>query len=341
MQSQADLTPNASPSHDGHMTSPGQFTNPSQPYYMPESHGSASSEEKIAQDRCLGEIDSTCTEGNSAHGSDISHVQSEHYTEFYPHHSSGLTNFHLHPPLPSIEPLSMNETSDVFAGTSQAYRNNYYPLSGSQLPGYLPGNTERAKEDHHTEIAPLRSGLPNGGSQFVEAKNDEKRISGSPLTSRPDVPSLLPNDEMFSNDPHYRLSFDPSNGTYSGESDMFPPTGHAQIDPERCQADNIDSVTNGYPAEHAQSQYEYPTEHAQSQYNYSTEHAQNIHSHYSIAVPEDNNVIQTFPQNHLGVGQLEVLYDARGRQINELSQQLVAKTDDAERHVRILRHEKV
>lgn len=325
MQSTVDLTPNASPSHDSHVTSPGQFPIPSQPYYKYNPRGSSSLKNKIDTNLDLSqsenESDSTRKEDSSTHSADTSRLHNGRYTEFYPHTAVALTDFHLHPPLPSVEPLSVNETSDVLAGTSQAYRNNYYPLSHSyQLPGnstQMPGNTER---DHHTEISSNPPGVPNGVSQFMQAKNDEKTISGSPM-SRPEIPSNY------------------GNGAY-GESNVILSTGHAQTGSEHYQAD---SVTNGYHAGHTQSQYDLPTEHAQSQYDYSTEHAQNVHPHYSIAAPQDDNqdVIQSFPQSHLGVGQLEVLYDARGRQINELSQQLVAKTDDAERHVRILRHEKV
>ncbi len=39
--------------------------------------------------------------------------------------------------------------------------------------------------------------------------------------------------------------------------------------------------------------------------------------------------------------QLEVLYRARGRKIEQLSREMEAQTQEGERHIRILRHEKV
>ncbi len=133
----------------------------------------------------------------------------------------------------------------------------------------------------------------------------------------------------LSHDLHYTHY---SESDISSYSDNFPtvfsthdPTEHAQTS----------SVTNGYPT---------PISQAKVTTGYTTEHAHYAHSHHDPP-PHDTSSQVTLltPHTHATgrLEQLEILYDARGRQINQLTSQLTANADDSERHIRILRHEKV
>ena len=133
----------------------------------------------------------------------------------------------------------------------------------------------------------------------------------------------------LSHDLHYTHY---SESDISSYSDNFPtvfsthdPTEHAQTS----------SVTNEYPT---------PISQAKVTTGYTTEHAHYAHSHHDPP-PHDTSSQVTLltPHTHATgrLEQLEILYDARGRQINQLTSQLTANADDSERHIRILRHEKV
>ena len=65
----------------------------------------------------------------------------------------------------------------------------------------------------------------------------------------------------------------------------------------------------------------------------------NEHQVTTASVPEIEMMSSSLQQ--MGLRQLGVLYKARGRHIAELTQQISAQAEDNERHIRILRHEKV
>ncbi len=131
-----------------------------------------------------------------------------------------------------------------------------------------------------------------------------------------------------------------SESDISSYSDNFPtmfsthdPTEHA----------HTSSVTNEYlpPTSQAKITSSYS---ADVTTGYATKHTHHTHSHQDPPPPHTSSQVtlltpHTQATNRLE--QLEILYDARGRQINQLTSQLTANADDSERHIRILRHEKV
>ena len=125
------------------------------------------------------------------------------------------------------------------------------------------------------------------------------------------------------------------------------PTGHAQ-----ALSSNVTSVL---PTEYAQALPSnvtsvQPTGHAQVLSSNVTsgkltEHAQYLastaYTNPTTAPPSHDIALTSHTHTPSRQEQLEILYHARGRQINQLTQQLAASAEDSEKHIRILRHEKV
>ena len=159
------------------------------------------------------------------------------------------------------------------------------------------------------------------------------------------------------------LQYVNSQSDVSTYSDCFPTMLSEQTTSEHAQTtvangyprEHPINVTSGHSSEHTQSLSAnvtsvQPTGHAQALLSNVTsekltEHAQYLtstaYAHPTPITPSQDIVLTTHTHTPSRQEQLEILYHARGRQINQLTQQLAASAEDTEKHIRILRHEKV
>ena len=199
-------------------------------------------------------------------------------------------------------------------GTSQAYSNTALPIysnAGHQhLPHEDPQNNLTLSHDIQTESHDLQIGS-HDAHHYTNSESDVSTYSDAFPT-------------MYSSTGHAQTS---------DVAASYPPNiFQAEVIKEQTSKCPPPTVVNSIPSHSTLPTHSEITLSTHSQFPLS------IQSQFPLTTP--SQVPLSTP--HTGqMEQFQILYDARGRRINQLTQQLSATTDDSERHIRILRHEKV
>ncbi len=205
-----------------------------------------------------------------------------------------------------------------FAGTSQAYNNLTLPTTtigagSQQAPRIDTVDNPALSRDRSHDIQTGSHDIQTGSRDLHHYAHSESDVS----SYSDNFPTMYSATEHVST---------------SDVAASYPPNiSHAAvINEQRADHHPPPDVADGYATEHAQhASHTYQDSHTPSQVTHPTP------SQVTHPTPFTSNP----PPGRME--QLQILYDARGRRINQLTQQLSATTDDSEIHIRILRHEKV